>query len=136
MTEETSHPDETRREAGARVQDEMLGKAFFDANSQALSGGGEAAVAMGRFALEHVYGDVWGRPGLDRRSRSLVTLGILMAQGLQTQTRNHVVAGLANGLTPDEIFEAVLHTAPYIGYPLAGDAMATAIRAVGEVTEG
>ncbi|HEY8987186.1 MAG TPA: carboxymuconolactone decarboxylase family protein, partial [Streptomyces sp.] len=64
--------------------------------------------------------------------RSLVTLGILMAQGHQWELENHITGGLANGLTPEEILEAVLHAFPYVGYPAGGQAMATATRTLAE----
>ncbi|QKV97756.1 carboxymuconolactone decarboxylase family protein [Streptomyces sp. NA02950] len=110
----------------------MLGAAFLTANMQAAPDGDGPVPSMGRLALEHVFGDIWTRPGLARRDRSLITLGVLMAQGHQTEISNHVVAGRANGLSPEEILEAVLHTVPYIGYPAAGQAMATATRALGQ----
>ncbi|MEU1805739.1 carboxymuconolactone decarboxylase family protein [Streptomyces sp. NPDC019937] len=121
-----------RRAAGERVVQEMLGEDFLTANMKATPEGGGAVPSMGRLALEHVFGDIWTRPGLARRDRSLITLGVLMAQGHQTEISNHVVAGRANGLSPEEILEAVLHTVPYIGYPAAGQAMATATRALGQ----
>ncbi|MFG2943540.1 carboxymuconolactone decarboxylase family protein [Streptomyces sp. NPDC048282] len=130
-TEEAATVNE-RQAAGMRVVEAMLGKEFMAANMGAAPQGEGPVPSMGRLALEHVFGDIWGRPGLDRRSRSLITLGVLMAQGHQTEIGNHVRAGQANGLTPDEILEAVLHTAPYIGYPAAGQAMATAVRELGQ----
>ncbi|MFG2939571.1 carboxymuconolactone decarboxylase family protein [Streptomyces sp. NPDC048282] len=121
-----------RQAAGEGVVAEMLGEEFLAANMKAMQAGEGAAAGMGRLALEHVFGDIWTRPGLARRDRSLITLGVLMAQGHQTEIGNHVRAGRANGLTPDEILEAVLHTVPYIGYPAAGQAMATATRVLGQ----
>ncbi|MEU9456715.1 carboxymuconolactone decarboxylase family protein [Streptomyces sp. NPDC048277] len=121
-----------RQAAGEGVVAEMLGEEFLAANMKAMQAGEGAASSMGRLALEHVFGDIWTRPGLARRDRSLITLGVLMAQGHQTEIGNHVVAGRANGLSPEEILEAVLHTVPYIGYPAAGQAMATATRVLGQ----
>ncbi|WP_413804768.1 carboxymuconolactone decarboxylase family protein [Streptomyces sp. OE57] len=121
-----------RRAAGEQVVEEMLGADFMAANLKAAPEGEGPVPSMGRLALEHVFGDIWTRPGLARRDRSLITLGVLMAQGHQTEISNHVVAGRANGLSPEEILEAVLHTVPYIGYPAAGRAMATATRALGQ----
>ncbi|MEU9345251.1 carboxymuconolactone decarboxylase family protein [Streptomyces sp. NPDC048278] len=121
-----------RQAAGERVVAEMLGKEFLAANMKAVQEGEGPVPSMGRLALEHVFGDIWTRPGLARRDRSLITLGVLMAQGHQTEIGNHVVAGRANGLSPEEILEAVLHTVPYIGYPAAGQAMATATRVLGQ----
>ncbi|WP_413105492.1 carboxymuconolactone decarboxylase family protein [Streptomyces sp. Inha503] len=104
---------DARRAAGERVVQEMLGEECFAANMGAMSEGEGPVVAMGQLALEHVFGDIWTRPGLARRDRSLITLGVLMAQGHQTEIRNRVLAGRANGLSAEEILEAVLHTVPY-----------------------
>ena len=122
----------TRRSAGEQVVRDMFGEAFLrdEIVTRATAEGPRAALT--RFTLEHVFGDVWSRPGLDRRSRSLVTLGILMAQGHQWELENHIVGGLANGLKPEEILEAVLHAIPYVGYPTGGQAMATATRTLSE----
>lgn len=65
---------------------------------------------------------MWVRPGLDRRSRSLVTLGILIAIQSSDEPRLHVAAALRNGLTRTELEEVVYHAACYAGFPAAGHA--------------
>ena len=66
------------------------------------------------------FGDIYGRPGLDARSRQLVTIGVLTALGgCEPQLKVHVGAALNVGLTPDEIVEAMLHAAVYAGFPRA-----------------
>jgi len=130
-TEPASEPP-PRRAAGEQVVRDMFGEEFLRDVIAARAGAEGPTAALTRFTLEHVFGDVWSRPGLDRRSRSLVTLGILMAQGHQWELENHITGGLANGLTPEEILEAVLHAVPYVGYPTGGQAMATATRALSE----
>jgi alkylhydroperoxidase/carboxymuconolactone decarboxylase family protein YurZ len=105
----------------------MLGEEFLRERMAGPADGEPGPGAdLARLALEQCYGDIWTRPGLDRRSRSLVTLGILMAQGHPAELRNHVLGALGNGLTPEEILEATLHSAPYVGLPTAGQAFATA----------
>ncbi|MEU9448872.1 carboxymuconolactone decarboxylase family protein [Streptomyces sp. NPDC048277] len=131
-TEQDTAAARSRRAAGERVVQEMLGEEFMAANMGAQPEGDGPVSTLARLALEQVFGEIWARQGLDRRSRSLITLGVLMAQGHQTELRNHVVAGQANGLSPEEILEAVLHTVPYIGFPAAGQAMATATRTLAE----
>ncbi|WP_425826700.1 carboxymuconolactone decarboxylase family protein [Streptomyces fractus] len=121
-----------RRAAGEQVVREMFGEEFLQDNMVAQGQGEGPAADMARFALEQCFGDIWARPGLDRRSRSLVTLGVLVAQGHQWEVRNHVLGGLANGLTPEEILEAVVQTIPYVGLPAAGQAMGSATRAIAE----
>lgn len=122
----------SRRAAGEQVVREMLGEEFLQ-NSMASVADGDGPLAdTARFALEQCYGDIWTRPGLDRRSRSLVTLGVLIAQGHTQEISNHVRGCLANGLSSDEILEAVIQTIPYVGLPAAGQAMFTTLKAVDE----
>ncbi|MBE4734229.1 MULTISPECIES: carboxymuconolactone decarboxylase family protein [Streptomyces] len=127
----SSEPGE-RRAAGEQIVREMFDETFLRRNMVAPAEGTGPGADMARLALEQCFGGIWSRPGLDRRSRSLVTLGVLMALGHQWEVRNHVLGALANGLTSEEILEAVLQTAPYIGLPAAGQAMTTAARALEE----
>ncbi|QRY42696.1 carboxymuconolactone decarboxylase family protein [Mycolicibacterium boenickei] len=123
----TSHDKKTaleRRNAGAKIVVDMLGADF----SNMMAGSADrddAASMLGRLALEQCYGDVWTRPELSRRDRSLVTLGILMSAGHRDEIANHVRGALANGVTVTELTEIALHSAPYIGLPAAGHAMST-----------
>ncbi|MFJ7996531.1 carboxymuconolactone decarboxylase family protein [Streptomyces sp. NPDC096310] len=121
-----------RRAAGEQVVREMFGETFLQDHMVAPAEGEGPEADTARLALEQCFGEIWARPGLDRRSRSLVTLGVLMAQGHQWEVRNHVLGGLANGLTREEILEAVVQTIPYIGLPAAGQAMGSATRAIEE----
>jgi 3-oxoadipate enol-lactonase/4-carboxymuconolactone decarboxylase len=74
----------------------------------------------------YAWGEIWARPGLDRRTRSCMTLVALVALGRHEELAMHVRAALRNGLTPDEIKEVLLHTAIYCGVPAANSAFATA----------
>ncbi|MEV1170092.1 carboxymuconolactone decarboxylase family protein [Nonomuraea sp. NPDC049784] len=127
----SSEPND-RRATGEQIVREMFGEEFLQKNMLAAANSEGPGADIARLALEQCFGDVWSRPGLDRRSRSLVTLGVLMAQGHHWEVRNHVLGGLANGLTPSEILEAVLQAVPYIGLPAAGQAMGAAARAIDE----
>ena len=89
---------------------------------------GVTGARMQRLAAEFVFGEVWGDDGLDRRSRSLVTLGILIAQRAGEEFGNHVHVALANGLDRQEIEEAITHAAAYAGFPAANSAMGVAKR--------
>lgn len=73
-------------------------------------------------SLECVFGRVWTRPGLDWRSRSLVTLGILIALRAEGELRLHFPIALRNGLTREELEEVVYHAAAYAGFPAASTA--------------
>lgn len=78
------------------------------------------------------WGEIWTRPGLDRRTRSCITLTALVAHGHQEELAMHVRAALRNGLTLDDIKEVLLHSAVYCGVPAANSAFATAQRVVTE----
>ena len=66
-----------------------------------------------------IYGDVWERPGLSRRDRSLITVAALVAMGREKQLEGHLGRALANGVTKDEIGELITHLAFYAGWPAA-----------------
>ena len=74
----------------------------------------------------YAWGEIWARPGLDRRTRSCITLAALVSLGAENEIGMHVKAALRNGLTPDEIGEVILHTAVYAGVPKANSAFAIA----------
>lgn len=76
--------------------------------------------ALAHHVAAFAFGDIYSRPGLDARSRQLVTLGVLVALGgCEPQLKVHVGASLNVGLTPDEIIEVMLHAAVYAGFPRA-----------------
>ena len=78
------------------------------------------------FITRYAWGEVWTRPGLDRRMRSAITMTALIARGHYEELALHVRAALRNGLTPDEIAEVLLHSAIYCGVPAANTAFAVA----------
>jgi 4-carboxymuconolactone decarboxylase len=80
----------------------------------------------------YAWGEIWTRPGLDRRTRSCITLTVLVALGRDEELAMHVRAALRNGLTPDEIKEVLLHCAVYCGVPAANAAFAVAQRVLDE----
>jgi 4-carboxymuconolactone decarboxylase len=67
------------------------------------------------------FGDVWSRPGLDRKTRSMLTIAILVGQSRPDQLRNHINGALANGVTKDEIREILMHATIYVGLPAGTD---------------
>jgi len=67
------------------------------------------------------FGDVWSRPGLDRKTRSMLTIAILIGQSRPDQLRNHIKGALANGVTKDELREILLHATIYVGLPAGSD---------------
>ncbi|HEY0452270.1 4-carboxymuconolactone decarboxylase [Actinophytocola sp.] len=87
------------------------------------------------FITESAWGSVWTRPGLDRRTRSVVTLTALTALRSHEEIPMHVRAALRNGLTRAEIAEILLHTAVYAGVPAGNSAFAIAKRTLEELDE-
>ena len=80
----------------------------------------------------YAWGEIWTRPGLDRRTRSCITLTALVAGGHEHELAMHVRAALRNGLTPDELKEVLLQTAVYCGVPAANSAFAIAEQVLDE----
>jgi 4-carboxymuconolactone decarboxylase len=110
--------------------DSMLGKPFTQGILAASQGGFGAPLAD--IAINYAFTEVWNRPGFDRRSRSIATISMLIAMGLASELKNHLRAGLANGLTPKEIEELIIHSSVYVGLPLAGEAMQAAVAVLRE----
>lgn len=85
---------------------------------------GSFADEMFELSIDHVFGSLWTRPGLDRRSRSLVTLGVLIALRAEEELKFHFPIALRNGLTVEELEEVVYHVTAYAGFPAANTARA------------
>jgi len=115
--------DDERRRKGMQVRREVLGAAHVDA---AVARQTAFTEPFQDFITRTAWGDVWSREGLDRRTRSIITLAALLALGQEAELRLHVRAALTNGLTREEISEVFLHTAIYAGVPAANSAYAAA----------
>ena len=114
---------------GMRVRREVLGDEHVDrANERKTEFTEEFQDLITRYA----WGEIWTRPGLDRKTRSAVTLTALIALGRDEELAMHVRGALRNGLTPDEIKEVMLHAAIYCGVPAANSAFAIAQRVLDE----
>jgi 4-carboxymuconolactone decarboxylase len=100
-------------------------------DDQASLRDGEFGSALTELALDHVFAACWGRPGLDLRARSLVTLGALIALRANDELEFHFPMALRNGLTIEELEEVVYHSAGYAGYPAAVNARRIARKVVG-----
>jgi 4-carboxymuconolactone decarboxylase len=118
------------REKGREVIREILGPEFLAGMEQVASSGGPGAGIAAR-AIDDCYGHYWNDPRLDRRSRSLLTLGMVIALRADGEIKNHVRAALANGVTRTEIEAAIEHAVPYLGYPAAGHALVKAMEVLG-----
>jgi 4-carboxymuconolactone decarboxylase len=120
-----------RSQRGLEVLGEFLGERARAAATESLSSA-EFGHELTRLGVEIAFADVWDRPGLDRRLRSLVVLGILMARNAAAELRNHFRIGLRNGLTPRELEEAVIQSVPYAGLPSASPAMSLLVEVLRE----
>lgn len=120
-------PGPGRYEEGLRLRREMVGDAEADRAAALGQGFGSG---FDTFMTGYAWGEVWSRPGLDRRTRSCVTLTALTALGQLGELADHTRAALRNGLTPAEIEEVLLHTAVYCGLPAARAAVETARTAI------
>jgi len=87
---------------------------------------GTTAPKLAELTDNVLYGDIWKRPRLSKRDRSLVTISALIALNRPDQLRSHIKLGLENGLTKDEIVETITHMAFYSGWPSAVSAVAIA----------
>ncbi|MGC5566792.1 4-carboxymuconolactone decarboxylase [Streptomyces sp. FR-108] len=118
-------------DAGIKVRREVLGDAHVD---RALAQADEFSGDFQEFVTRYAWGEIWDRPGLDRRSRSCVTLTALVAGGHLDELAFHTRAALRNGLTPVEIKEVLLQAAVYCGVPAANSAFKVAQQVIREET--
>ena len=127
----SSDRDDTYAE-GMEVRRAVLGDAHVD---RAIERTTSFTEAFQELITRYAWGEVWSRPGLDRRARSMITLTALVATGREHELEMHVRAALRNGLTPDEIGEVLLHCAVYCGVPAANGAFAIAQRVIDDGEE-
>jgi 4-carboxymuconolactone decarboxylase len=118
--EETmSEPRNLRFEEGLAVRRDVLGREYVD---RSLASADDFTRPMQELVTEYCWGAVWTRPGLDRRTRSLINLGMITALNRPHELELHVRGALNNGCTEEEIREALLQSAIYCGVPAAIDA--------------
>ncbi|WP_410580067.1 4-carboxymuconolactone decarboxylase [Amycolatopsis sp. lyj-108] len=119
-------------ENGMKVRREVLGDAHVD---RAVARTTEFSRPFQDYITKGAWGSVWSRDGLDRKTRSCVTLAALTALHAHDELAMHVRAAVHNGLTAQEISEVLLHTAVYTGAPAANTAFAVAQRVLAELGE-
>jgi 4-carboxymuconolactone decarboxylase len=117
------------REAGMAVRRAVLGDAYVD---RAIERTTPFTAPFQDLITDYAWGSVWTRPGLERQTRSAITLAVLTALGRENEIAMHVRGALRNGMTPEEIGEVLLHTAIYAGVPAANGAYAIAQRTIEE----
>lgn len=121
-----------RQEAGARVRRAVLGDEHVDAASAAAT---EFDADFQRYITEVAWGAVWGRNGLARRERSLLTIALLGALGHEEELAMHIRATANTGASEEDVKEALLHVAVYAGVPAANRAFKVAKRSFAEMRE-
>jgi 4-carboxymuconolactone decarboxylase len=124
--------DDPRYDAGMKVRRAVLGDEHVDRATAAAT---DFSRPFQEFITRSAWGEAWTREGLDRRTRSAITLAILTALRAENEIPMHVRAAITNGLTPDEIREVLIHTAVYAGVPAANSAVALAQKTLQELGE-
>ncbi len=116
-------------ERGMKVRREVLGDEHVDAAVERTS---DFTAEYQDLITRYAWGEIWTRPGLDRRTRSAITITALVARGQFDELEMHIRAALRNGLSTDEIKEVLLQSAIYCGVPAANSAFAVAQRVLEE----
>ena len=117
------------RERGERTRREVLGDEHVD---DAIARTSPFTADFQDLITRYAWGEIWSRPGLDRRTRSAITIAMLVALGRERELAMHVRAALRNGLTADEVKEVLLQAGVYCGVPAGNGAFAIAQRVLEE----
>ena len=117
-------------ENGMEVRRAVLGDAHVD---RAIANTTDFTAPFQEFITNSAWGSVWARDGLDRKTRSAITLAVLTALGRENEIAMHVRGAITNGMTEAEIAEVLLHTAVYAGVPASNAAFAIAQQVLDEV---
>ena len=112
---------------GLATRKQVMGEDFV---ARAFGGATEFTAPIQQYITRNAWGDVWQRPGLDLKTRSLITVAMLTALGKQHELKGHVRGALNNGATPQELQEVLLHASIYCGLPTAVEAFRTAAEVV------
>jgi 4-carboxymuconolactone decarboxylase len=117
-------------EQGMKVRREVLGDAHVD---RAEANKTDFDADFQQFITEMAWGSVWSRPGLARKTRHLLTIGLMAALGKEAELAMHLRATPNTGVTPDEVKEVLLQVAVYAGVPTANSAFAIAKKVYAEL---
>ena len=116
----TRMADNERQKRGAEVRRAVMGDTYVD---RSLATKFTLSEDLQELLNDFAWGSIWARPGLDRKQRSLMTIAILIATNHPQELRFHFEAARRNGLTSEQIMEAVLHCVVYCGFPATLDAV-------------
>jgi 4-carboxymuconolactone decarboxylase len=126
-------PDQTTRQdlydLGLSIRREVLGAEYVD---NSIKNATDFTRPFQELVTEYCWGGIWGRPGLDRKTRSMINLAMLTALGRTHEVELHVRGALNNGLTQQDIIEVLLQTAIYCGVPAALDSFRAANKIIAE----
>ena len=125
--------DSERYKKGLEIRQEVLGKDYVN---QALAKTDEFTGPFQEFITRYAWGEIWGRGGLTRRERSLITLAMLVALNREAEFRLHVRGAFRNGVTVEELRELLLHSGIYCGVPAANAAIRAAEDVISETKGG
>ena len=110
--------DQQMFEKGLSIRREVLGAEYVD---NAMAAADDFNRPLQELVTQYCWGEIWGRPGLDRKTRSLINLAMISALNRPHEVKTHVRGALNNGLTKDQIREVFLQVAIYCGVPAAVD---------------
>jgi len=122
--------DKATYEKGLEIRRSVLGKEFVDA---AIANANDFNRPLQEYVTEYCWGAIWGRPGLDKKQRSIINLAMISALNRQHEVKMHVKGAIANGLTKDEIREVLMQVACYCGIPAGVDSFRSAMEAFKEM---
>lgn len=125
--------EKKRYEEGLAVRRAVLGDEYVE---KSLRSANELTRPMQELVTEYCWGEIWTRPGLDRKTRSFLNLAMLTALNRPHEIRLHVIGALNNGVTREEMMEVFMQSAIYCGVPAALDAMGVAREVFAEIDGG
>ena len=115
--------DQATYEKGLAIRRDVLGREYVDSS---IANADDFSLPIQQLSTQYCWGEVWGRPGLDRKTRSFLNLAMIAALNRPHELRLHIKAAIGNGLTKDEIKEVFLQVAIYCGIPAGIDSVRAA----------
>jgi 4-carboxymuconolactone decarboxylase len=122
--------DQETYQRGLQIRREVLGAEYVD---KALASADDFCRPLQELVTQYCWGEIWGRPGLDRKTRSIINLAMISALNRPHEIKVHVKGAIQNGLTKDEIQEVLLQVAIYCGIPAGVDSFRVAREAFAEL---
>jgi 4-carboxymuconolactone decarboxylase len=124
---------QTRFDRGVRIRKEVLGLEYVESQLSSAKADRFSAPIQ-KLVTEFGWGDIWSRPGLDRKTRSLVNIALLVSMNRQNELEVHIRGAIRNGVTTLQLQELLIHTAAYCGFPAALDGFRTAKKTLERMT--